>query len=223
MLERSIFKELRYLINYPENFDKKRTYPVIVFLHGAGTRSEDYAALENNSPFKKISEYAQKNDMLVIAPHCSKHNWNSYMQTLIDFIEDIKTKHYIDCKRIYLTGNSMGGYGTWELACQMSDTFAAIMPVCGGGMHWLSYRVQYTPILTFHGLMDDVVLPYESISMVQAVNKRGGNAILKTYPHHKHNVWDDVYGDTENLDWLTANILKTSEQIEAECKGEIYG
>lgn len=216
------FNELQYLVRYPENFDENKKYPVIFFLHGAGTRANDTKPLENNSCFLNITAYAAS-EFIVYAPLCETHNWNSYMQTLIAFVEYVKEQNFTDTERFYLTGNSMGGYGTWELACQMDNTFAAIMPVCGGGMQWLAYRLKDTPIRAFHGVLDDVVLPTESINMVAAVNKKGGNAELITFPHVKHNVWNYVYTDKAQLDWLTSHTLSKGELEKDALKGEIYG
>jgi predicted peptidase len=96
----------------------------------------------------------------------------------------------------------MGGYGTWQLAVSVPDAFAAMIPVCGGGMYWDAGRLKKIPIWAFHGALDKTVLPEESLKMVAAVNGKGGKAKLTIYPNNAHDAWTDTYSNPEVYAWL---------------------
>ena len=96
----------------------------------------------------------------------------------------------------------MGGYAVWQLAMSMPAYFAAIVPICGGGMYWNAARLKNVPIWAFHGALDNVVHPRESINMVEAVNACGGNAKLTIVEDVAHMVWCDVYENREVFNWL---------------------
>ena len=101
-----------------------------------------------------------------------------------------------------LLNSCLGGYGTWELAAIRPEWFAAIMPVCGGGIAAFAQRLAGIPVRAFHGLRDTVVDPAESLQMAKAVNSAGGRAELILFPEAEHNCWDAVYSDESNYDWL---------------------
>ena len=115
----------------------------------------------------------------------------------------------------------MGGYGTWELASLRPDWFAAIMPLCGGGIKWMSHVLVEMPIRAFHGLRDTTVDPIESLEMVKAVNRFGGNAELILFPTLEHNCWDKVYNTEENYDWLLSFTTERKD-VSAEEYPESY-
>ena len=116
----------------------------------------------------------------------------------------------------------MGGYGTWELAQLRPEWFAAIMPICGGGIPAFTKRLIHVPVRTFHGLLDDVVDPIESLEMVKALNRFGGHAELILYPDLKHSCWMTVYSTEEHYDWLLSHTLYY-EKVEEGYSGENYG
>ena len=99
-------------------------------------------------------------------------------------------------------GASMGGYAVWQLAMSMPEYFAAIVPICGGGMYWNAGRLIHVPVWAFHGAKDATVLLEESVKMVEAVNKKGGNAKLTIYPNTKHDSWTATYSNYEVFQWL---------------------
>ena len=125
MMTESEFQSIKYLISYPEGFDPAKKYPLIIFLHGAGTRSPDTTILRKNAGFLKLRNFQYK-QFLLLAPLCSASNWNEVMQSLIGLVDQIRHMNCVDIRRVTLTGNSMGGYGTWELASLRPDWFAAI-------------------------------------------------------------------------------------------------
>ena len=172
-----------------------------MFLHGAGTRWTSLETLEGNA----ISRYAQANadfPFVVVMPLCTEETWFDLWQQLKDLVALLQNTPWVDASRLYLSGNSMGGYGTWQLAISVPDAFAAMIPVCGGGMYWDAGRLKKIPVWAFHGALDTTVLPEESQKMVDAVNKRGGNAKLTIYPNNTHDAWTDTYSNPEVYAWL---------------------
>nr|MBQ4318912.1 hypothetical protein [Clostridia bacterium] len=130
---------------------------------------------------------------------------------------------YIDITRVHITGNSMGGYGTWELSILHPDWFASAMPVCGGGIGGFARYLVDLPIRTFHGLKDKTVDPIESLQMAKAVNMAGGHAELILFPHLAHNCWTTVYSDDRNYDWLLAFTTERDRTLVEKLSGDYYG
>ena len=215
-------KKIKTLLSLPEDFDENKKHPLVVFLHGAGTRGNNIEALKQNSGFTKLQAH-QDRGFILAAPLCCAHDWFELMETLISWITELRGLSYVDTDRVYLTGNSMGGYGTWELGCIHPEWFAAIMPVCGGGCPGLGAKLKNVPVRTFHGLQDTRVDPIESLQMAKAINRFGGHAELILFPEFKHNCWDAVYTTEDNYDWLFSHTLSSDgEEIEA-LHGEKYG
>ena len=120
-------------------------------------------------------------------------------------IDQIAENYSIDTTRIYLTGLSMGGYGTWQISHEYPERFAAIVPVCGGGLFVSPYfmeRLKDLPVWAFHDKGDDVIPYQDSVSMVEGVNAAGGSAKLTTYDEGKHDAWTEAYNNDELYDWL---------------------
>lgn len=201
-MEEKIFEELKYLISYPDGFSESNKYPLVVFLHGRGARGETTEKLHQYSALLNIKKHQNERGFILLAPHCSRGNWNEWMMTLIHLLEQVRELPYIDTARVYLTGNSMGGYGTWGLALLRADWFAAAMPISGGGIPGMAKQLGALPIRAFHGLCDKTVDPIESLQMAKAVNVMGGYAELILYPNLPHNCWDAVYTDEKNYDWM---------------------
>lgn len=222
MIEERLFENIKYLVSYPENFSADKKYPLIVFLHGAGTRNGNTDILRNNSAFLNL-KMRQTRGYILLAPLCSVNNWNEVMSSLINLVDYIRNLEYIDIRRVYLTGNSMGGYGTWELASLRPDWFASIMPVCGGGIKWMAYALVDVPARAFHGLCDTVVDPIESLEMTKAVNRCGGYAELILFPKLEHNCWDKVYSTEENYDWLLTFTTDRDKTLIEQYSGSYYG
>ena len=121
---------------------------------------------------------------------------------LKDFIDSIIDAYKIDRSRVSLTGISMGGYGTWEMAMCYPEMFRKIAPVCGGGTPWRANRIQ-AKIRAFHGDKDDCVPPESSYQMVDAAKSAGKDVLLTVFHDVDHCSWDTAYLTTNVLEWLT--------------------
>ena len=203
-MEEKSFEELEYLISYPGGFCENQKYPLLIFLHGRGARSQDIEKLKKYPSMRHLLNQQGKSDYVLLAPHCKSGNWSEWMSVLIRLVEDFRKRSYVDETRVYLTGNSMGGYGTWELSTLRAPWFASAIPICGGGIPGMANELGQLPIRAFHGLCDETVDPIESLQMVKAVNKLGGCAELILFPKLPHNCWDAVYTDESNFDWMFA-------------------
>jgi predicted peptidase len=211
--EREIKRTLtaRYLLFLPEGYAKEpaKRWPTILFLHGAGERGNDLEMVKRHGPPKIVQE---KKDFpfIVISPQCPPgERWSN--EVLIHLLEDVMGRYSVDTNRIYLTGLSMGGYGTWSLAAAYPERFAAIAPICGGGETisvLLSGREKGSWLRTlgvwaFHGAKDPVVRLEESERMVNAFKRAGnGNVKLTVYPEATHDSWTETYNNPELYDWF---------------------
>lgn len=204
------FEQMQYLIRYPEHYKAGEKYPVILFLHGAGTRGSDINVLANNAFFRLTAQHEQF-PFVCVAPLCHSETWFELFETLIRFTKMIQHAEFTDPDRFYLTGNSMGGYGAWQLAISIPEVFAAMVPVCGGGMYWDAGRLKHLPIWAFHGDIDPTVFPEESVKMVEAVNKRGGHAKLTLYENTKHDSWTATYSNPEVFAWMLSHSRPHAE------------
>ena len=222
-IEQKCFESLPFLIHAPDDFDESKKYPILLHLHGAGTRGltlEQYAASVN---FKTILHSAS-NRLVILSPHCTQNTWYDKFETLIRFANSLKDLPFADPSRIYLMGVSMGGYAAWQLAMSQPTLFAAMLPICGGGMCWNASRLKEIPIWAFHGGKDATVPPEESIRMVEKVNKRGGSAKLMIYPENEHNAWDDTFRNPEVFEWLLSHTNRNAAVQEDEYNGrEAFG
>ena len=207
-----VFEGMQYAVRLPDDYVAGNTYPVLLFLHGAGTRGSDIKNITGHS-FMKRPDKMPNFPFVVVAPLCHENTWFDLFETLKRFVLFVASQGYADKKRIYLTGNSMGGYGSWQLAMSLPQLFAAMIPVCGGGMYWNAARLVNVPIWAFHGGKDATVFVEESKKMVEAVNKRGGNARLTIYPEHPHNSWTDTYNNPEIYTWLLSHENENAKEL----------
>ncbi len=190
---------LNYLESYPLN--QKEKMPLIVYVHGAGSRGQELGQMGHVGPLGEVLA-GRELPAIVIAPQCHADTWFELFPTLLEFIDDYRHHADVDIDRVYLCGISMGSYASWQAAMSRPDWFAALVAVCGGGMYWNAARLKTLPIWAFHGALDTVVLPEESIHMVSAVNRAGGNAKITIYPKVEHNSWENAYADDSMWEWL---------------------
>ena len=222
-MEEKFFEGLKYLISYPEGFREDQKYPLVIFLHGAGGRSENTDILRKNICLNNILKRQDARGYVFLAPLCNGITWDEWMAILVRLVGSFRELPYIDQTRIHLTGNSMGGYGTWSFSILRPDWFASAMPVCGGASCGFAPRLVGLPIRTFHGLCDKTVDPFESLEIAKAVNRAGGYAELILFPKHGHNIWEEVYSNEENYDWLLSFTNKREQTEEQSLSGDYYG
>jgi len=203
--EETVTKTLscKYLLFLPEDYgQEEKDWPLMLFLHGAGERGSDLQKVKVHGP-PKIVEKQEDFPFIVVSPQCPEGDWwDEKLDVLTNLLDDIVARYDVDTDRIYLTGLSMGGYGTWALASKYPERFAAIVPICGGGKRFMAYRLKDMPVWAFHGAKDSVVPLEESEEMVEAINDRGGNAKLTVYPDAGHDSWTKSYDNQELYDWL---------------------
>ncbi len=203
-VEKQIVKNVGYdlLVYTPKSFlQEKKLWPLIIFLHGSGERGSDPNKLKVHS-LPKVVDANEEFPFIVVSPQCPDgQRWNA--EALNVMLDEVLKKLPIDTNRIYLTGISMGGFGTWKFAIAYPNRFAAIAPVCGWGHLEDVEKLKDKPIWIFHGAKDDVVPPTESEKMVQFLQKFGNTNVKFTlYPEANHNAWDATYANQELYDWF---------------------
>ncbi len=214
--EISKFEALNVVTALPDDYDAGKKYPVILFLHGSGSRSDTVSPLANN-PFFKITSEHKDFPFIVIAPQAHPNTtWYDFIPTLKRLVAQIYKRDDVDIERVYAMGASMGGYGTWQLAMSIPEAFAAIVPICGGGMAWNTGRLANVDVWAFHGAKDGCVLCAESERMVAETNRRGGTAKLTIYPENGHDAWTDTYKNPEVFEWLLSHKNQNSTAINDE-------
>lgn len=221
-MEEKVFEGMTYLISYPEGFQEDKKYPLVIFLHGAGSRGETAARLHKNYSLACIRKRQNARGFILLAPHCKGVTWSEWMTPLLHLVEQVRELPCVDDTRIHLTGNSMGGFGTWALASLRPDWFASAMPLAGGG-NGFAKRLVDLPIRVYHGLCDTIVDPVLSFQAAQAVNKAGGHAELYFFPNHDHDIWEEVYDDDKNYDWLLSFTTQRNRTLVEELSGDYYG
>ncbi len=210
----------QFLLFTPKTYstDKSKPCPLIIFLHGMGERGEDLKLVKRHGPPKVVAK-DKSLPFLIVSLQCLKGKKGSGMfkggkgwwQTkdlnlVLKYL--LKTLN-VDKDRVYLTGLSMGGFGTWSWAAENPEHFAAIAPVCGGGNPMVGRKYGKLPIWAFHGDKDNVVPLRMSQAMVDAVVAAKGNAKLTVYPGVGHDSWNKAYNDKELYKWFLSHKRKS--------------
>jgi predicted peptidase len=199
-MERTVKVSMKYLIYLPKDYDEKAAWPLLLFLHGSGERGDDLDLVKVHGP-PKLIEAGKQFPFIVVSPQCPKnHSWEPYQ--LLALLDEVCEKYKVDKNRIYLTGISMGGFGTWALAAHVPDRFAAIVPICGGGEVANAKRLARIPTWVFHGAKDTTVPLERSQKMVDALKKNGGDPKFTIYPDAEHDSWTQAYDTPELYEWL---------------------
>lgn len=194
------FKYAQYL---PSDFNESQKYPLVLFLHGAGERGDDLDVACRWGYMQHIRDDGAEYPFIIVAPQCPDDKyWGCYTESLLAFLDYICEILPVDTERVYLTGLSMGGTGTWMLAMAAPERFAAIAPVCGSGIYWYGGSVVNVPIMMYHGDCDNIVPLHESIAMLNSVNKRGGHAELKILYGVGHGAGEYAYSADELWKWM---------------------
>ena len=213
---------LHYRLLKPLNYDATKKYPLVLFLHGAGERGDDNVSqLKYGAPLYIKPGVREKYECFVIAPQCpagqkwADIDWSSdapkqpenaspSMALTLSVIELLKKEFSIDADRQYVTGLSMGGYGTWDLITRFPEKWAAAAPVCGGGDKEKAALAKAVPIWAFHGVEDPAVKLVRTVEMIGGIKAAGGNPLFSEYPYLGHDSWTTAYQEPEFLPWLFA-------------------
>jgi predicted peptidase len=205
VFEKQITVKLNYLLFLPEGYanDTDKKWPLMLFLHGAGERGSDVNKVKVHGP-PKIVEQKKDFPFIVVSPQCPADSWWRPME-LMSLLDEIQKDYRVDADRVYLTGLSMGGFGTWELATQAPQRFAAIAPICGGGNPALARRIKDLPIWVFHGAADRTVPVARSEEMVEALKKAGSDVKFTKYEGVDHDSWTRTYANEELYQWMLSH------------------
>lgn len=218
---------LPYRILYPENYDKAKKYPVVLFLHGAGERGDNNESqLVHGSKLFLDPANRKAYPAIVIFPQCPAEGyWGNVsvdrntmpltlvfdyskpitpaLQAAIELLKKITKEESVDAKRIYVAGLSMGGMGTFEAVYRFPELFAAAVPICGGAdVKSYDKRVKEIPFRVFHGAKDDVVEPRYSREIVDKLKALNISVEYKEYPEANHNSWDNAFAEPDFLSWM---------------------
>jgi predicted peptidase len=219
-------EKLNYRLLKPKDYDANKKYPLVLFLHGAGERGDDNVKqLVHGMNDFASDEVMAKYPCFVIAPQCPNDakwveiDWSARthkapdkparaLRLSFETIEALKKEFSIDDKRLYVTGLSMGGYGTWDAIERKPDFFAAAAPVCGGGDVENAKKIAKLPIWAFHGDKDTAVKVERTRDMIAAIKAAGGEPKYTEYPGVGHDSWSATYRNPEFYAWLFAQERK---------------
>jgi len=202
MFEQTV--RLRYLLFLPRGYgtSPEEKWPLILYLHGAGDRGNDLELVKARG-IPKIAARQPDFAFIAVSPQCPDETmWLDHHLTLKALLDEVVADYALDVDRIYLTGFSMGGYGTWTLATRYPELFAAIAPICGGGLPEFVSELKDVPVWAFHGAEDDVVKLEVGQRMVDAVRACGGDVRFTVYPGVGHDSWTQTYDNPELYEWF---------------------
>ncbi len=205
---------LRHLVYLPSDYDKSadKRWPTILFLHGKGERGDNLNLLQEAGLLSRLqydAAFRKTFPFIVIAPQCPEGEWWSSYE-LARLLDESEARYRVDPDRLYVTGMSMGGYGTWALANEFPDRFAAIAPICGGGDPDEAVRLSRIPVWTFHGAKDSTVPFWESDRMVKALQALGAEVKFTVYPDTGHDAWSAAYATNDLYTWLLGHTRATN-------------
>jgi predicted peptidase len=202
---------LKYLLYLPVRYElSRKKWPLILFLHGMGECGDDLKIVENHGPPMLIARKKKHFPFVIISPQCPKNlRWSGLRLELLNaLLDEVIAEYRIDEQRIYLTGLSMGGFGTWRLALAYPDRFAALAPVCGGGDPEQAHLIAHLPTWAFHGAKDDVVSIENSQKMVAALKKAGCDVKFTIYPDTGHDSWTETYNNPKLYAWFLEHSIE---------------
>jgi predicted peptidase len=230
--EKRTFKTLPYRILYPENYNRTKKYPIVLFLHGRGECGTDNEKqLVHGAKIFLTPENRKKFPAIVVFPQCPESSFWANAESdrtktpysiqfdyskpikeplalAIALVKDLLKKEAADPQRVYVTGLSMGGMGTFEAVHRFPKLFAAALPICGGGDQRLTKKAQKVPFWVFHGTDDAVVSVQLSKDMVQRLTKIKARVRYTEYPGVNHNSWDNAFAEGDFLLWMFAQVKK---------------
>lgn len=214
-LEKDSYRTIPYRLLRPEEEKGNQKYPLVLFLHGSGECGTDNIInLRFITPLFMKAESRTKYPCYLLIPQCpTDSGWagkddHGPGDIVMDLNDSLSKKANIDTRRIYVTGLSMGGYGTWYLLAKYPGKFAAAAPICGGGDPAKASVMRNIPVWVFHGADDPVVSVEESRRMTAAIREAGGKPKYTEYQGVGHNSWVNAYAEPELMRWLFSFKLK---------------
>jgi predicted peptidase len=221
--------EYKYQVFVPDDWTKKTKWPVILFLHGAGERGDDGLIQTEVGIGTAIRRSRSRFPAVIVMPQCRKNVWwaeSNMADVAMAALAQAQKEFHGDPARTYLTGLSMGGYGTWHLAGKYPGKFAAIAPICGGILvpdmarqqsaddnapyTEAARKIDKTPTWIFHGGDDPVVPVTESRRMNDAMKALGGEVHYTEYPGVGHNSWEKAYAEADFISWMLSKTTGAS-------------
>lgn len=215
-------KGLPYRSFYPEAYKKGETLPLILFLHGAGERGDDNESqLVHIAPLLSSDSLQNINPCILIFPQCPEDDYWAHvnrgggqwtvkssesptpaMQEVMSILDKVLDDPQVDKTRLYISGLSMGGFGTFDLLSRKPTLFAAAVPICGGADTTKVDQYAHVPLWNFHGAIDPVVPVELSQDFISNFIEVGGNPRYTEYHDGEHNIWDRAYKEPQLLTWL---------------------
>jgi predicted peptidase len=207
-----------YLLFVPEGYDKTKPYPLVLWLHGGGTRGNDLKLLlahgdQHGIGFLARADNQARYPSFILAPQCPSNKFwgdseseqpNAEMSMVLEILDEVRELYSVDSRRLYVMGMSLGGYGTWDIITRRPTAFAAAVPICGGGNTSKASLIAKTPIWAFHGDEDELVNVSESRRMIAALKKAGGQPRYTEYKGVGHNSWERAFREPDFLSWVFA-------------------
>lgn len=222
-----------YRLFIPRDYNPSESYPLVLFLHGAGERGDDnrrqisipstrvwaeeatQAVYPNFMVAPQVPQGQQWVDVpFEIGSHDQPKQPTESMRLTLELLTALQKEFSIDPRRLYVTGLSMGGYGTWDMITRHPDLFAAAIPIAGGGDPSRAALIADLPLWAFHGENDTVVPVSGSRDMIDAMREAGGDPLYTEYLGAGHNVWDRAYREPELVPWLFSQARLVSSRGE---------
>jgi predicted peptidase len=195
-------EKYNYLLYLPKDYSAtKASYPLIIYLHGGSQRGNDLTKLKTYGLPQQVDK-SKDFPFIIASPQCPDGKFWSTDNWFEPLYDELTTKYRVDPKRIYLTGISIGGYGTWQTAVAYPDKFAAIVPLCGGCDDSTQVcTIKHIPIWTFHGTADNVIPINETEQLVKRLEQCGGHVKFTRLENEGHGI-QYLYEDKSIYDWL---------------------
>ncbi|WP_332631631.1 chitobiase/beta-hexosaminidase C-terminal domain-containing protein [Halalkalibacter flavus] len=229
------YNNMPYRLYVPQNYDSSVSYPLVLFLHGGGERGTDNVkqlTANDGAVIWAAPENQAKNPAFVLAPQARNQHDGGFgitrnsdnfvdLARVFEFSEDLGTayeilqkvlaEYNIDSNRLYSTGLSQGGYGTFNLNIKYPDLFAAMVPIAGGGNPETAHVLKDKPLWAFHAEDDDIIAVSHTRDAIVAIKEAGGNPIYTEYPTelgHNHFSWVPAYDNQDMIDWMFEQVKR---------------
>lgn len=203
MIKKCEYRDIQYLVYYPNNYVEGNKYPVVFHLHGSGSRGRDFKEFKDSTILATLDKgNCPWNNAICVFPQCYADTWFDIYNNLLDLVTYIYNSDFTDKSKFNISGVSMGGYASYQVLMSLPELFNKALICCGGGMYWNAGRIKNIKFRIFHGEKDTTVFPEESRRMYARLKENNADAELIVYPDCDHNCWDRVYTSFDNLEWL---------------------